>query len=610
MQGVVSFSSISTPITYPGFTSSTNSYKTSRLHVESVIESNAEVGTDDTIKTSDTVIVGAGPAGLLSAIMMAQKFPKSKVQVYDRLSPPPDPTDKEIWSDVAKFYLLGLGSRGQNALAKYGVWEDVKAVCSEVNGRKDWTPEAGPEEGIERIFTDRPTTTQVLPRDKLVGVLHKHVLDNYSDRIVLNYGYEIIPENFEADNNEAVNIRVLKCNDETRVNPTSVSVKGDMDPLCDIEGSFTVSTKLLIAADGTSRTVANAMENTDEEKRRKMNFLQRAFAGKPFKVTRYEDDNQRVYKTIPMKIPLDWRPDLNYSARTKDGRINYDALPADKDGNYCGVLLMRANDEFSAPDTDPKGLRELLDSTLPQFSVLLDDATVASIAKKPPSFLPSFRYVGPRLNQGDHTLVLGDSAHTVKPYFGLGANSALEDVKILDESIDETNSLPEAVHLFSKRRAMESEVLVKISRDLDRPGFQGFVTFILPLILDSIFHKMFPKVFNPNTISMLQKENITFRGVRRRKRMDRIGQLAVIGTSLSTVALGMKSAIKLLSRLTGRNSSTILSIITGVTFGYVMLKKMAFYLNPNVAPADVMAKTKSKISNNETFISKEGDATA
>lgn len=45
---------------------------------------------------------------------------------------------------------------------------------------------------------------------------------------------------------------------------------------------------------------------------------------------------------------------------------------------------------------------------------------------------------------------------------------------------------------------------VRISRGFDRPGFFGFVTFVLPLILDGIFHKAFPKVFGPNTIASLQ----------------------------------------------------------------------------------------------------------
>jgi 2-polyprenyl-6-methoxyphenol hydroxylase-like FAD-dependent oxidoreductase len=73
---------------------------------------------------------------------------------------------------------------------------------------------------------------------------------------------------------------------------------------------------------------------------------------------------------------------------------------------------------------------EFLDEVIPQFSRLFDRETIETIAKQPPSFLPRFRYVGPRLYQGKRTVLLGDCAHTVKPYFGMGANSALEDVKV------------------------------------------------------------------------------------------------------------------------------------------------------------------------------------
>ena len=201
------------------------------------------------------------------------------------------------------------------------------------------------------------------------------------------------------------------------------------------------------------------MEQNDKARWGALNPIQKLIAEKPFQVRRYEDDNRRVYKTIPMKIPNDWRPDLNYSARTKDGRVNYDALPADRNGNYCGVFLIRETDEFAASDTDPVKFRQLLDENLPQFSPLIDDETVKEVAKKPPSYLPSFRYAGPRLNQGDRTLILGDSAHTVKPYFGLGANSALEDVKFLEEAIDATEDIPSAVHLFSKKGQRNQSLL-------------------------------------------------------------------------------------------------------------------------------------------------------
>jgi 2-polyprenyl-6-methoxyphenol hydroxylase-like FAD-dependent oxidoreductase len=81
-------------------------------------------------------------------------------------------------------------------------------------------------------------------------------------------------------------------------------------------------------------------------------------------------------------------------------------------------------------NVDPNAFSDFLNQFIPQFSSLLDDETIANVAKSAPSFLPAFRYVKPRLHQGKRTVLLGDCAHTVKPYFGMGANSALEDVKV------------------------------------------------------------------------------------------------------------------------------------------------------------------------------------
>lgn len=228
--------------------------------------------------------------------------------------------------------------------------------------------------------------------------------------------------------------RISKCESisSNRKRPTTASVStatAQEEVLCDVdESSFTLSTELLIAADGTSRTVANQMESDDKTARAAMNPVRRLFAKNGFRVTRYEDDNQRIYKTIPLALPENWRHDLNYSARTN--RFNIDALPADDKGNYCGVLLLKNGDALAEADTDTKELRAFFDKSLPQFGALIDEQQMEQIAIKPPSYLPSFRYVGPRLNQGDRTVIIGDCAHTVKPYFGLGANSALEDVSV------------------------------------------------------------------------------------------------------------------------------------------------------------------------------------
>jgi 2-polyprenyl-6-methoxyphenol hydroxylase-like FAD-dependent oxidoreductase len=361
----------------------------------------------------DAVICGGGPAGLLSAIMLAQTF-NYNVKVYERLPPPPSPTDESVWEDIAKFYLIGLGERGQAALKEFGVWEDVKACCTAVPGRMDWAPDAGPEAGVERLFVDRPVNTQVLPRDKLVGVLHQHILRNYDGKIDLQYQKEVTPIDFDNEDGSSVLIGVSSCDS---ANTIGIGMKLD-DTLCDVDRFELISTKLLVGSDGTQRNIANAMVKADKIKRTSMSLLERMRYGPTFHIKRYVDDNQRIYKTVPWKVPTKWRNDLNYSARSKDGRVFFDSLPADADGNQCGVLLLKRDDPLAQENSDPKELRVLFDEVFPQFSTQLSDEVIASIARKRPSFLPSFRYAAPRLNQCDRTVILGDAIHTVKPYFG------------------------------------------------------------------------------------------------------------------------------------------------------------------------------------------------
>ena len=149
--------------------------------------------------------------------------------------------------------------------------------------------------------------------------------------------------------------------------------------------------------------------------------------------------------------------------------------------------------------------------------------------------------------------------------------------------------------MFSDERSGEAKALVRISRELDRPGFVGFFTFILPLILDAIFSKIAPKLFAPNTIAMLQNENIGFRDVGRRKRMDRIGQVVIIVSTFSAFGFFIKTLVNGLATALGEQSTTVMGelIVMGVVI--ILLKNLASYLTPGMAPADVLNKTNSKV---------------
>ena len=65
-------------------------------------------------------------------------------------------------------------------------------------GRKDWAPGAGPDEGVERIFTDRPVSTQVIARDRMQGALYKVAKRKYGSQISFDWETEVDVEDDEV----------------------------------------------------------------------------------------------------------------------------------------------------------------------------------------------------------------------------------------------------------------------------------------------------------------------------------------------------------------------------------------------------------------------------
>lgn len=514
------------------------------VSTSSLLVRNAKESWSTEAGPSSTIVVGGGPSGLATAMMLAERNWKNIV-VIDRRPAPAE--DESMWLDFSRNYLIGLGGRGQNALKKLGAWDEVEECCTMVVGRVDWAP--GSQEGVERNYTDRPYKTQVLARDRLAWALYQKV-------------------------------RSMK-EIEFRWNAEVVSYAGNRVTLKDGE---TLTAPFVVAADGAARVVANSN----------------------LEVVRYEDDNRRVFKSVPLKLPSGWRGDVNYSARSKDGRLNFDALPASREKDYCGVLLLRDSDPVAREAADPEETRKLLDAELPQFSALVSDEDVAAVAARPPSTLPRFTYVD-GLTIRDELVVVGDAAHTVKPYFGLGANSALEDVVALRDALDENEDGKSALAAYSKSRSPEAKALVQISRSLDRPGTIGLLTFIGPIILDGIFHKFFPKIFQTNTIAMLQQQT-TFMAVRRRKRQDRVLQLAVLSAVFGGLFASLAKLVVLpVARAVATLPAPIFTVTTAATclwlalFTFMKTKKDTTIVDP----ADLLAATSpqpSKASSNEAFL--------
>lgn len=474
--------------------------------------SDAGVTTEEASRTCGSVatsatILGAGPTGLATAIMLARRG--YFVQVYERLSEPPSP-DNEVWGTGERSYNIGISGRGQNTLNFLDVMTRIEKYSSDVVGRKDWAPGTPTNAPREIVYTGKSYTTKCIQRDLLASAFLEEIRERYADKIKVIFDNEVTDVTFAADGQCFMDI----------------TSKSDATKLV-------VTTNFLIGADGAPSALRESMENDKD--------------GGKFSVTRYEDKNVRLYRTIPLHFPKSdpekkkWRGDLNYSARTSSD-INIDALPT-KNGPYVGVVLYRPWDKRmkmkSADDA-----RKFFDEILPMFSNVVREEDLVNFAAKGDSKLPRFMYAGPELHK-KRSVLLGDAIHTVKPYFGLGVNTAFEDVLALNNALEENaDRLEEALSDFSKARGVEARNMVQISHRLDG----GFLTFVLPLIIDNILHKAFPRVFSPNTLSSLQNEKVTFTQVRRRKRLDRFLQFTLLGSSLLITQAAIRFAFTRLAR--------------------------------------------------------------
>ena len=228
---------------------------------------------------SSTLIVGGGPAGLATAIALSRRGYKN-IEVLDRLAPPAALDDTATWGDTARFYLIGIGGRGQKALRKIGAWEAIEPFTQEVAGRKDWSPGAGVDGGVLTIRADRPPSN-VIQRDRLVACLLHLATETYGVRV----RHEVDVTDVRWEGGHAI-VSCSPCGDESCQLDEGEGSTRDVQP----GEKFDLAAPFLIACDGARRTVGEAVEREDAQRKW-------VLPGRRFRIKRFEDTSVRVYKT-------------------------------------------------------------------------------------------------------------------------------------------------------------------------------------------------------------------------------------------------------------------------------------------------------------------------
>ncbi|WP_308990572.1 NAD(P)/FAD-dependent oxidoreductase [Mariniflexile litorale] len=406
------------------------------------------------------LIIGAGLCGSLLALRLGQRG--YNISVYEKR-----PDLRKVNSDSGRSINLAFSNRGHKAMKLVGIEDKVKILCIPMNGRMLHDTEGNtifaPYSGREHEYINS------ISRDQLNALL-------------LN----------EAEKHKNVNIYFnRKCK--------SVDFEKTTALFQDYETKheFVEDADVIIATDGAGSVM------------RKSYYL-----GKKFLFSFSQDYLTHGYKELCIL------PDSNGNYKTYKNALHIwgrdafmlIALP-NLDGSFTVTLFLSFDDgEYNFTNLTTK------ERILEFFNTYFKDALelmpnlVDDFLKNPASPLGTVK-CSPWHYKGN-TLLMGDAAHAIVPFYGQGMNASFEDVVEFDKVLEVYNGDWETVFkTYEASRKKDTDAIADLAIDNfhEMKGHVNQVVFREKRSLEMALEKHFPNEYASKYSLVTFNDNIGYR---------------------------------------------------------------------------------------------------